>query len=398
MTLCAEKHLRLPEWVRQAEASAMEKSLSNRRDEDFISFALGLPADELFPRKLCQRVIMDVVVDEKLAYQYTPPTLELKSHVVKMMQMRGLTCNERQVLLTCGAQQGINLLIRLLLEPGAEIILEELAYPGVLQAVQPFSPSILTVGTHPKTGIDVNAVEDILKKNHRVRFIYVVTEGGNPHAVSIEKNKRHYLAQLSQTYGVPIIEDDPYGFVTYENPVPPIKQYGGDWVFYVGSFSKILAPSFRIGWLVVPEHLVGKLASLKESTDINTMTFTQHIVKRLFDLNFLPEQIAKIRDTYVRKRDRMMASLNAILPNGVEYNTPSGGIFLWVNFPKQTNTSLMLEAALAKANVAFIPSKSFCATRHIKIENGLRLNFSHPSEELITLGVERLQDVFNQFV
>lgn len=398
MTLCIEKNLRLPDWVQQIKASAMEKSLSNTPKKDFISFALGLPAIELFPRELCQRVANDVIANEQLAFQYTPPTQELKSHIVKLMRLRGVLCKEEQVLLTSGAQQGINLLMRLLLEPGGNIILEELAYPGALQAMRPFSPIILTVKTHSKTGIDVNVVEDILKNNKQVRFIYVVTEGGNPHAVSIEKSKRVYLAQLAQIYGVPIIEDDPYGFVTYEDPVPPIKCYGGDWVFYVGSFSKILAPSFRVGWIVVPEHLISKLSSLKESTDINTMTFTQHVVKRLLDLDFLPEHLAKIKETYVRKRDSMITALNAVLPDGAEYNIPSGGIFIWANLPKQVNTSFMLDVALEKANVAFIPSESFCATNKISIKNGLRLNFSHPSEQLITLGIERLREVFNQFV
>lgn len=396
--LCTEKHLRLPDWVRQVKSSAMEKSLTNTRKKDFISFALGLPAIELFPRELCQRVTNDVIINEQLAFQYTPPSQELKSHIVKLMRLRGVSCKEEQVLLTAGAQQGINLLIRLLLEPGGNIILEELAYPGALQAMQPFSPDILTVKTDPKTGIDVNAVEDILKNNKRVRFIYVVTEGGNPHAVSIEKSKRIYLAQLAQIYGVPIIEDDPYGFVTYENPVPPIKYFGGDWVFYVGSFSKILAPSFRVGWIVVPEHLIPKLSSLKEATDINTMTFTQHVVKRLLDLDLLPEHFSKIRDSYRRKRDCMIAALASVLPADAEYHVPSGGIFVWANLPKHINTSLMLDVALAKANVAFIPSESFCATNKISIKNGLRLNFSHPSEQLITSGLERLRDVFNQFV
>lgn len=396
MTLSIEKHLQLPEWMSCIKTSAMEKSLSRMREEKLISFALGLPAVELFPRELYQRIIHEVIHHEEHAFQYSPTTQELKLHIVKLMQLRGVQCKEDQILLTAGAQQGINLLVRLLMEPGEKVILEELVYPGALQAIQAFSPVILTVGTHAKTGIDVEAVETILKKEKKIRFIYVVSEGGNPHAVSIEESKRIHLARLANEYGVPIIEDDPYGFVTYEHSTPPIKHYGDEWVFYVGSFSKIFAPSFRVGWLVVPEQLISKLSSLKECTDINTMTFTQHVIKKLLDSNIFQSQLNTVRAAYARKRDCMIQALAVALPDGATFHKPTSGIFLWVDFPQHVNTTVMLDTALEKANVAFIPSVAFCATDNVCIQNGMRLNFSHPSESNILMGIERLKEIFHQ--
>lgn len=372
----------------------MEKSLARRSNEALISFALGLPAMDLFPPELCQQIVAEVIQQEPLAFQYSPPTEDLKTQVVELMRLRGVDCKESQILLTSGAQQGINLLVRLLLESGDQVIFEELVYPGALQAVLPFSPHILTVNTDFKTGMDVDAVHALLKKENKIRFIYVVSQGGNPHAVTLEESKRIRLAQLAQEYGVPILEDDPYGFLTYEQSIPPIKYYGGDWVFYVGSFSKILAPSFRVGWVVVPEPLVSKLASLKEGTDINTMSFSQHIVKRLLDANVFPTQLNAIKKIYQQKRDCMIQALNSVLPENARMHTPTSGIFVWVNFPKQVNTTLLHQVALETANVAFIPSEAFCATDQVCIQNGMRLNFSHPSKEMIALGVERLSPVF----
>ncbi len=398
MTLPIIDRLILPKWVKLAKKSAMEHSLTFRNRDDFISFALGLPAMELFPKLLCQQAIDEMFDTDTSIFQYTPPIEELKKHIVDLMLLRGVTCTTKQVFLTAGAQQGISLLVRLLLEKGDKVLLEELAYPGILQAIEPYSPEILTVATDLATGIDVEGVEVILKKKQKPTFLYVVADGGNPRSVSIEKNKRHRLAELANQYGVPIIEDDPYGFLNYENAIPPLKAYGDDWIFYVGSFSKLFAPSFRTGWLIVPECIVSKLSSLKESNDINTATFSQRVVNSLLKKNIFSSHIENICAEYMTRRNAMTAAIKMHFPIQTLFHTPNNGIFIWVDLPKKFNTTALVNKSIREAGVTFMPSSAFVATKKIHINNGMRLNFSHPNQQAIAIGIKRLADIISATV
>ncbi len=176
------------------------------------------------------------------ALQYSPHLQPLKRQVCELMKQRGVTCYEEQVFLTAGAQQGMSLLARLLLEAGGKVITEQFIYLGFQQVLEPFQPEILTVETSPETGMDVEAVERLLRLGHRPAFIYCITDGHNPLSVNLHPAKRERLVQLAQEYHVPIIEDDAYGFLNYSDVLsPPLRALDDRWVFYVGSFSKILA-------------------------------------------------------------------------------------------------------------------------------------------------------------
>lgn len=379
----------LPDWVKNNSASAMEQMLSNTSDSRLISFALGLPALELFPLAHFQNAIQEATASGAAIFQYKPPLEELKSHIVKIMLMRGVSCNENQILLTAGAQQGISLITRLLLDKNSTIITEELAYPGMLQAIKTFSPEILTVKTDLKTGIDVAAVETLLKKGKRPAFLYLVTDGGNPHAASLSYEKRIHLAELCYHYGMSIIEDDPYGFINYQDSLPPLKKYGGDWVFYLGSFSKIFAPSLRVGWIVAPECMIPALSSLKECSDINTTTFTQHIINKLLKKDIFIQHVTLLNQHYSKKKHLLIKALTRHFSSEIYFNVPSSGIFMWINFPEKINTSILLQEA-KKQQVVFIPSEFFAATKKVTSYNGMRLNFSHPDEYEIDEGIRRL--------
>ncbi|MDP3561617.1 MAG: PLP-dependent aminotransferase family protein [Legionellaceae bacterium] len=386
----------LPAWVKQNEASAMENQLACTTNTNVISFALGLPALEFFPMDHFQKAILDVLTAGYSIFQYTPPLDELKIRIVELMSKRGVSCTPNQILLTSGAQQGISLLTRLLLNQHSIVITEELAYPGMLQALAPFSPEILTVPTDPKTGLCIEAVEAILKKGIRPAFLYLVTDGGNPHAVSLSLEKRLALAAIANQYEMPIIEDDPYGFLSYQTPINPLKTYGGDWIFYVGSFSKTIAPALRVGWIVAPECLIPKLASLKECSDINMSTLMQHTVNILLRDKIIDNHITTLCQHYLQRRNQMVSSLTSHFPHEVTFHIPECGVFLWVDFEKSMNTSLLLQEAI-KHHVAFIPSESFAATKQIQIYNGMRLNFSHANETNIEEGIKRLALSFKKY-
>ncbi len=383
----------LASWVKNIRISAMQSSLELANDKDFISFALGLPDCNSFPVDLYNQAIIEILKDST-SLQYAKPLEKLKEQIVALMLLRGVICSTEEIFLTSGAQQGISLLTRLLLNDNAHIIVENYAYPGFIQAVEPFAPTFLTVSTNFHNGINLGEVEKILQSNLSPTVIYVVTDGGNPHATSINSHNRQRLAILSQQYGIPIIEDDPYGFLQYEEKMlQPIKSFNADTVFYIGSFSKILAPSLRVGWLVVPRHLHTPLSILKEGFDINIATFSQRAVSKLLEQDdFITAHIHSINDIYRHKRNIMHQMLLEYFPPSSEINLPSSGIFFWVGLPKKINTSKLWHLALNKYKVTFIAGESFLITQSIENHNFIRLNFSSPSIQQIIVGIKRLAE------
>ena len=391
------KEIPLATWTPGIRRSELQEMLVVASRPGILSFALGLPAPELFPVAQFAEAATHVFVNEARALQYGPPFRPLKSHIVSLMAERNVICSEEEIFLTSGAQQGLNLLARLLLDPGGQVLLEELVYTGLQQVIEPYEPQILTVSTDPETGMDVDAVAVILSCGARPAFIYTVSDGHNPMAVSLSAGKRAALVELAQRYNVPIIEDDPYGFLCYEEPmVAPMKALSEDHVLYVGSFSKILAPGVRIGWIVAPENLMDKLAVLKEATDINTSTFGQRAVSAYLDRGYLPAHVQMLRREYRIRRDTMLRAISEHFPPGTRCVKPTGGVFIWVELPKTIDTSKLLKAALEKEQVAFIPGAAFAVRDTLPSNHCMRLNFSNCSAAIIEDGIARLGRVMKE--
>ena len=384
----------LADWARTMTRSAMQDALAEASGPGIISFALGLPAPELFPSELLARAVTRVLATDGYALQYQPAFQPLKAHIVAMMAWRGVACGEQQVFLTTGAQQAMALLARLLLNPGGQVIAEDTIYSGFQQVIEPFQPAILTVPTDMDTGMDVDAVQALLAGGARPAFIYAVTDGHNPLAVSMSPGKRARLVELAQEYGVPIMEDDAYGFLCYEDtPVPPMRALDEHWVFYLGSFSKILAPSLRVGWMVVPEPLIAPLSAIKEASDINTSTLTQRTISAYLDGGHLPEHVETLRREYRIRRDAMLDALRRHMPAGARWRTPSNGLFIWAELPAGIDTGELLRLAIAEEKVAFIPGHAFGVGGSRRAANCLRLNFSNCTPERIEEGMARLARV-----
>ncbi|CAA9306767.1 MAG: Transcriptional regulator, GntR family domain / Aspartate aminotransferase [uncultured Gemmatimonadetes bacterium] len=383
--------LSLARWARASGTSALQTMLSVGTRPGTISFALGLPAPELFPTADLARAAAAVFEDDPRALQYAPPSAPLQAHVAALMRSRGVTCAPEQVFITAGAQQGIALLARLLLEPGGEVLTEQLCYTGFRQAVEPFSPRFITVPSDLDTGMDVDAVEAALKGGARPAFIYTVPNGHNPLGVSLSAEKRVRLVELARGYGVPIVEDDPYGFLSYDGPpAPPLRALDDEWVFHAGSFSKILAPGLRLGWLVVPEKLVPLLAVAKEASDINTATFSQRTAARYLDGGHLPAHLATLHREYAGRRDTMLGALEAHFPAGARWRRPPSGLFIWVELRRGTDAEEVLRVAMERERVVFVPGNAFAADGSRAASDCLRLNFSHSTPGVIEEGIARL--------
>ncbi|HEU4559291.1 MAG TPA: PLP-dependent aminotransferase family protein [Longimicrobium sp.] len=387
----AEHEIPLARWARESVPSALQSMLTVGSRPGILSLGLGLPAPELFPAADLADASARVLAGDPVALQYSPPFAPLKRHVVELMARRGVRCSEEQVFLTAGGQQGMSLLTRLLLDPGGTVLLERLCYTGLRQAVEPLRPRILSVGTDPDTGIDVDAVEAHLAAGERPAFIYVVTDGNNPLAVSVSMEKRVRLVELAREYGVPILEDDAYGFFQYvDDPIPPMRALDDRWVLYMGTFSKIFAPAMRAGWLVVPPELVPRLGIIKEATDINTSVFTHRVISSYIDQGLLPAHLELLRREYGARRDAMLEALAEHFPPQARWRAPAAGVFVWVELPEGVDAGHLLGVAVETEQVAFLPGNAFGHGGDTFASNCMRLNFSHGSPERVREGVARL--------
>lgn len=398
LSLQPQQQTELAGWARGLKQSALQQMLVATARPGITSFALGMPAVELFPTEALASATERVLSVNAGALQYSPPLQSLKQHVRELMKWRGVDCREEQIFLTAGAQQGMSLLSRLLLEPSGSVITEELIYSGFQQVLEPFQPHVLTVSTDAETGMDVDAVEQYLNGGARPSFIYSITDGHNPLSVRMPPSKRARLVALAEQYRVPIIEDDAYGFLCYENPLPPLRALSERWVFYVGSFSKILAPALRVGWLVVPEELILPLSVIKESTDVDAAPLSQRIVNAYLDTGGLPAQIEMLRTQYGLRRDTMMHTLAENFPDAARWTKPDCGFFIWVELPPAIDVDELFRRALEDEQVAFIPGHAFSVNNKRSGTPSIRLNFSHPTTARIEEGIPRLARVLKSVI
>jgi 2-aminoadipate transaminase len=275
------------------------------------------------------------------------------------------------------------------------VIIEEMTYTGLQQVIEPFQPEILTVPTDLDTGIDVDAVESHLAAGARPAFIYSVTDGQNPLGVCLSAEKRIRLVELARKYNVPIVEDDAYGFLHYEeSPPPPMRALDEDHVIYVGSFSKILAPGLRVGWLVAPESLMHNLSIIKEASDIDTCTLSQQSIAAFLEAGHLPRHLERLCDEYGRRRDVLIEALEENFLVGARWRKPSCGVFVWLELPEGFDTTRFLMTAVEKAQVAYVPGQAFSAGGKVRAANCMRLNFSNQEPERIREGISRLAAIF----
>lgn len=400
----------LAEWTHSMQRSVLRQMIAVVSRPGILSFAGGLPDPALFPTAHYAAALAHVLATDPKALQYGMPFAPLKQHIVQLMAQRGVVCTEEQIFLTTGAQQGLDVLARLLLDPGGEVMFEELVYTGAQQVVAPFLPRILPISTDLAEGMNVDEVEDYLVGGARPSFIYTIPDAHNPLGVSMNQERRERLVELAVAYNVPIIEDDPYGLLQYgdwrseigDSPQPlvpnleflPLRALNDSHVFYLGSFSKIMAPSLRLGWIVAPEALVSKIAVVKEAADLESSALTQRAVAAYLDAGHLPEQLARLQREYGRRRNAMLTALYRYFPAEARWTEPQGGMFIWVELPAEMDAATLLDTAVTQEKIAFIPGHAFSIPGH-HIHNCLRLNFSNCTEAMIEDGIKRLARIIN---
>jgi 2-aminoadipate transaminase len=386
----ARSDLECVEWLRGRGRSALRRMVERVSRPGVLSLAGGLPAPELFPARKYGEAIQKVLASDPRALQYGASYEPLRIKLAGLLAERGVACEPGDILLTHGAQQAIGIAAGLLLAPGATVVFEEAVYTGALEAVAPYSPRILTVGTDPETGFDVDALEARLASGERPAFVYLIPEAHNPVGATLSEEKRERLADLAERYGVALIEDDAYGLLVYDGAAGrPLKSLVPDRVLFVGSFSKVIAPALRLGYLVVPPALRQAAQLLKESIDLECSALTQRALAALLDDGFLPGHLARLRETYRARRDAMLEAVEAEFPAGTRFSRPRGGFFVWAVLPGDVDTSALLDRALEEEGVAFVPGSAFSADGRGS-RRALRLSFASQPPEAIREGVRRL--------
>ncbi|HEX2643215.1 MAG TPA: PLP-dependent aminotransferase family protein [Thermoanaerobaculia bacterium] len=370
--------------------SRLQEVMSLAARPGVLSLAVGMPATDLFPTA-DMAAAASRCLDDRRVLQYGPPSRVVQEHIVELMAGRGVRCRPEQIFLTSGAQQAMDLMARLLLDPGGTVLIEETVYDGLQMVIRTYQPRILTVPTSAETGLDVDAVEALLARGERPAFLYVITDGHNPLGGSVSAEKRQRLVELARRHELPILEDDAYGNLHYEaNPLPALRALEDRWVFYLGSFSKILAPGLRVGWVVVPEELVPVLRALKHGMDVDTSSFSQLSLAAYLAAGHLPGHVEKIRAEYRRRRDALLEALETYFGGRALWNRPGMGIFVWLELPPGTDSAALLRGAIEREGVAFSPGQAFAVQGSAHADHCVRLSFANLQPEQMEEGARRL--------
>jgi 2-aminoadipate transaminase len=386
-----------------AKSSIIRELLRVTQRPEVISFAGGLPAGDLFPTERVKEACRSVLEEKAtvaLQYGETEGYRPLREMIARHIGRYGIKASAENILVTTGSQQALDLIGKLLINPGDRVLVEAPTYLGALQAFSLYGAQYLSVPTD-EDGLRIDLVEGRLRS--RPKFMYVLPNFQNPGGTTISEYRRRVLVQLAERFRVPIIEDDPYGQLRYEGEhLPPLVVLdrerlprGEDFklgnIIYLSTFSKTLSPGFRLGWVVAPPDVIAKLAQLKQGADLHTSTFTQVVAYEVARENFLDEHVKKLRAVYRERRDVMLEALAREMPEGVTWTHPKGGLFLWVTLPEGMDANELFREAL-KQEVAFVPGDCFFAPDCLGPEANrhMRLNFSNAKPERIQQGIRRL--------
>jgi 2-aminoadipate transaminase len=386
-------------------SSAIRELLKLAEQPDIISFGGGMPAPDVFPidefSEACQRVLRDMG-PQALQYGPTEGFLQLRELIARHSARYGIVVSPENIMITSGSQQALDLLGKILINRGDRILVEAPTYLGALQAWNAYGAEYVPVPMD-EHGMMTDALEEGLRSGPK--FIYVLPNFQNPTGVTLSGERRVKLIELADRYGVPIVEDDPYGQLRYEGEhLPSVVVldsqfrdncstcYRGN-VIYLSTFSKILAPGIRLAWVVAPPEVIRKLVQAKQGADLHSPTFNQLVTYEVAKGGFLDRHVKVIRNVYRERRDVMLAAMDGYFPPGVDWTHPEGGLFLWGILPETMSSSDVLKTAI-EHKVAFVPGGPFYPTGGGY--NTMRLNFSYANPDKIREGISRLGKVIRE--
>ena len=388
-------------------SSVIRELLKLTEQPDIISFAGGLPAPEVFPVKEFQEACNAVLEKhgaQALQYSTTEGYKPLREMIARHNARYSVEVTADNILITSGSQQALDFIGRLFVNRGDYIVVESPTYLGALQAWNAYGAQYISVPMD-EDGMIVDELESALRKGPK--FIYVLPNFQNPSGATLSLERRIKLVELADKYGVPIVEDDPYGQLRYEGEnIPSVVSLDSDFrgpngghysgnVIYLSTFSKLLAPGLRLAWVIAPPEVIRKLVMAKQAADLHTSSFNQYVAYEVAKEGFLDEHVKFIRDIYKERRDVMLEMMEEMFPPGVSWTHPQGGMFLWGILPEHMDAADALKIAIER-KVAFVPGAAFHANGGGA--NTMRINFSYSSPDTIREGITRMGTVLKELV
>jgi len=384
-------------------SSAMRDLMAITARPEVISLAGGLPDTSTFPPQSFAAQMTRIAQEsaaEALQYGPTEGFEETKDCILEVMGAEGMLPDPDDIIVTTGGQQGIDLVTKTLVDPGDVVICEAPTYPGAVPVFCSYQADVVQVECD-EDGMDIDVLEQLLgelrAEGRRPKFIYSVPSFQNPAGVTMSFERRQRLVELARANEILVVEDNPYGLLRYGGePMPPLYQLdGGDFVIYIGTFSKILSPGIRLGWTVAPPPVLEKIVLGKQATDLCTSTLTQYFVREYFAERRWQRYIEDLIEIYRERRDVMVQALRDNFPAEATWTEPEGGLFIWATLPDYIDTSDLLAKAL-RADVAFVPGQA--AYVDGRGRHSMRLNFSGVTADEIREGVRRIGEVIAEQV
>ena len=384
-------------------SSAMRDLMAVTARPEVISLAGGLPDTSTFPpdtfAAVAQRIAKESCA-KALQYGPTEGLDETKACIAEVMAAEGMSADHEDMLVTTGGQQVLDLVAKTLIDPGDVVVAEGPTYPGAVPVFSSYQAEVVQIDMDTD-GMRVDMLEETLDRlerdGRRPKFIYTVPSFQNPAGVTMSQPRRHRLVEVAHQRELLVLEDNPYGLLRYEGdaPTPLLSLDGGVYVMYLGTFSKILSPGIRLGWVVAPPPVLEKINLGKQATDLCTSTLSQLMVQAYFAEGHWRDYVDSLTEIYRARRDTMLDALADHFPPQAEWTRPSGGLFIWATLPDFIDTTDLLARALQE-NVAFVPGEA--AFLDGRGRNAMRLNFSGSGEDDIREGIRRIGEVITEQV
>ncbi|MEA3297477.1 MAG: PLP-dependent aminotransferase family protein [candidate division Zixibacteria bacterium] len=395
-----ESKVRTDKWqiaphVASLKSSIIREILKISSQPGVISFAGGLPAPELFPLDDLQQTMENSLSKYKAAavqYSVTRGVPCLVEMIAERALRLGIKTDKNNILISSGGQQAIDLIACAFISPGDYILTENPTYVGALQAFNIYEARYTPVSMDEE-GIVIKEAQEKIEK-YKPKLIYTVSNFQNPTGITMSKERREALVDLALRYDIPIVDDNPYGDIRFAGETQPdLKSIGGDVVISVGTFSKIIAPGLRIGWINGPKNIIPYFEKIKQSVDLHTNTLCQYMIHEFISGGKLEPHIEKIKLDYKTKLDLMLKTMRETFPESVKWTEPEGGLFTWVELPDHMSAKDLLPKAI-EMKVAYVYGQPFFPDG--KGMNTLRLNFSNATHEGIVDGISRLGKLFSE--
>ena len=376
--------------ISSVKPSAIREILKMSNNPDIISFAAGNPSSLSFPVEEIKKITEDIFNTNPfsvLQYSVSEGYYPLREQISVMLKEKNIIANIDNILVTSGAQQGIEMIAKILCNEKDTVICEDPSFVGALNAFRTYNVNLVGVPMDNE-GIELNNLEKAFIENKNTKFLYLIPNFQNPTGKTMSLNRRKSVYELCKKYNVFILEDNPYGDLRFEGEdVPNIKSFDTEGlVFYVGSFSKILSPGLRVGFVCAKEDVIKKLTVAKQCSDVHTNILAQKICSEYIKNYDLNEHIKSIKKIYKDKYDLMMKSIKSEFSNNVKFFDTEGGLFVWCILPNNYDVTTFATEALKRYKVAVVPGSAFLADE-TQQSSCFRLNFSKPSDEEIVKGI-----------